>query len=62
MTTYTRIPDEERPTISVDALQPIARIEDNTYGGFTEQVSPPHIWHPSEPFKSRFPGPIANEI
>lgn len=36
MTSYTRIPDEERPTISVDALQPIARIEDNTYGGFTE--------------------------
>lgn len=36
MTTYTKIPDEERPTISVDALQPIARIEDNTYGGFTE--------------------------
>lgn len=36
MTSYTRIPDEERPTISVDSLQTIARIEDNTYGGFTE--------------------------
>ena len=41
MTTYTKIPDEERPTITVDALQPIARIEDNTYGGFTEFVPPP---------------------
>ena len=36
MTSYTKIPDEERAVISVDALQPIARIEDNTYGGFTE--------------------------
>ncbi|SPO06334.1 related to alpha-L-arabinofuranosidase 1 [Cephalotrichum gorgonifer] len=38
MTSFTRIPDEERPTISVDPQQIIATIEDNTYGGFTEHM------------------------
>ncbi|KEZ42293.1 hypothetical protein SAPIO_CDS6159 [Scedosporium apiospermum] len=38
MTSFTKIPDEERPVISVDATHTIARIEANTYGGFTEHM------------------------
>lgn len=36
MTSFTKIPDQERPCISVDAEHTIARIDDMTYGGFTE--------------------------
>lgn len=36
MATFTRIPDEERPSITVDPSAVISKIEDNTYGGFTE--------------------------
>jgi len=39
MTSFTKIPDEERPVISVDATHTIARIEANTYGGFTEYAA-----------------------
>lgn len=36
MTTFTSIPDSETPSISVNHLHTLARIDDNTYGGFTE--------------------------
>jgi len=36
MTTFTRIPDEEMSTISVNSKNIICKIEDHTYGGFTE--------------------------
>ncbi|KAK1753819.1 family 51 glycoside hydrolase [Echria macrotheca] len=38
MTTYTKIPAGERPTISVNPAHVIAPINDNTYGGFTEHM------------------------
>lgn len=36
MTTYTRIGDDEQPTITVDPEAVISKINDNIYGGFTE--------------------------
>jgi alpha-N-arabinofuranosidase len=36
MATFTRISDDERPTITVDPKAVISKIEDNIYGGFTE--------------------------
>ena len=36
MSTFTKIPDDQTPVISVNPSHKIARIEDNTYGGFTE--------------------------
>lgn len=36
MATFTRIGDEERPSISVDSRAVISKIDDNIYGGFTE--------------------------
>lgn len=39
MATFTRIPDEERPSITLDPSAVISKIEDNTYGGFTEYVA-----------------------
>lgn len=36
MTTFTRIPDDERATICVDRRAVVSKIEDNIYGGFTE--------------------------
>jgi alpha-N-arabinofuranosidase len=36
MSVFTRIPDEERPTISVDPRAIISEINNNIYGGFTE--------------------------
>lgn len=36
MTTFTRIGDDERPSISIDPSLVISKIEDNVYGGFTE--------------------------
>jgi alpha-L-arabinofuranosidase len=38
MTTYTKISDEERPSISIDPSLVISKIEDNVYGGFTEHM------------------------
>ncbi|CAH0053606.1 unnamed protein product [Clonostachys solani] len=38
MTSYTKIGDDERPSISIDPSLTIARIEDNVYGGFTEHM------------------------
>lgn len=39
MATFTRIADDERPTISVDPSAVLSTIDDNIYGGFTEYVS-----------------------
>lgn len=36
MATFTKIAEDARPSISVNPNHPIARIDDNTYGGFTE--------------------------
>lgn len=36
MVTFTRIPDDDRPTISIDPSAVLSKIEDNIYGGFTE--------------------------
>jgi alpha-N-arabinofuranosidase len=36
MATFTRISDDAQPTISVNPLHTLSRIDDNTYGGFTE--------------------------
>ncbi|KAI9149108.1 alpha-N-arabinofuranosidase C [Paramyrothecium foliicola] len=38
MATFTRIGDDERPSISVDPTAVISKIEDNIYGGFTEHM------------------------
>jgi hypothetical protein len=43
MTTFTRIPDSETATITVDARHRIAKINDNIYGGFTESVEHMHL-------------------
>ena len=36
MATFTRIPDSERAIISVNPQHIVSKIDDNTYGGFTE--------------------------
>lgn len=36
MATFTKISDDETPVISVNPSHKISRIDDNTYGGFTE--------------------------
>lgn len=36
MATFTRIPDDQQPTISVDPSAVLSKIDDNIYGGFTE--------------------------
>lgn len=36
MATFTKLTDEQQPVISVNSNHKIAKIEDNTYGGFTE--------------------------
>jgi alpha-N-arabinofuranosidase len=38
MATFTRIADGEQASISVNPLHTISKIDDNTYGGFTECV------------------------
>ncbi|KAF4992665.1 hypothetical protein FGRMN_7013 [Fusarium graminum] len=38
MATFTRIADDERPSITVDPTAVISKIEDNIYGGFTEHM------------------------
>jgi alpha-N-arabinofuranosidase len=45
MTTFTRLNDDEVPTISVDPTAVIAKIEDNIYGGFTEYSAPFPLVH-----------------
>lgn len=39
MTTFTRIPDSETPSISVNGKHKVSKINDNVYGGFTESVN-----------------------
>jgi alpha-N-arabinofuranosidase len=36
MATFTKISIDEQPVISVNPAHKISRIDDNTYGGFTE--------------------------
>lgn len=43
MTSYTKIGDDERPSISIDPSLTIAKIEDNVYGGFTEYAKTDHL-------------------
>ncbi|KFH47433.1 alpha-L-arabinofuranosidase C-like protein [Hapsidospora chrysogenum ATCC 11550] len=38
MTTFTKISDDEVPSISIDSRLIISKIEDNVYGGFTEHM------------------------
>ncbi|KAK0652569.1 family 51 glycoside hydrolase [Cercophora newfieldiana] len=38
MTTFTKIPEGERPTIELRAHNVLSRISDNTYGGFAEHM------------------------
>jgi len=38
MATFTKIPDDETPVVSVNPTHKISKIEDNTYGGFTEHM------------------------
>jgi alpha-N-arabinofuranosidase len=36
MTTFTRIADDETPTITVHPHHKLSKVNDNIYGGFTE--------------------------
>lgn len=36
MATFTRLGDEERPSIAVNSKAVVSKIDDNVYGGFTE--------------------------
>ncbi|KAI5458262.1 family 51 glycoside hydrolase [Mariannaea sp. PMI_226] len=38
MATFTKIPDDQQPSISIDPTAVISKIEDNIYGGFTEHM------------------------
>lgn len=38
MTTFTKIPEGEKPFIEVDAAKRLSKIDPMTYGGFTEYV------------------------
>ncbi|KAL2212069.1 alpha-N-arabinofuranosidase [Sarocladium strictum] len=38
MTSFTKIPDDQQPVISVNPAFKLSKIEDNTYGGFTEHM------------------------
>jgi alpha-L-arabinofuranosidase len=38
MATYTKIPDSETPSISINASHTLSKINDNIYGGFTEHM------------------------
>lgn len=40
MTSYTKVPDGEQSVITISPRHKISKIEDNTYGGFTESVDP----------------------
>lgn len=41
MTTFTKLPEGERPLIEVDAGKKLSKIDDMIYGGFTEYVPHP---------------------
>ena len=41
MATFTKVGDDEQTVISVNPAHKISKIEDNTYGGFTEYVEVP---------------------
>lgn len=36
MTTFTKLSAGEPPLVEVDARKKLSKIDDNTYGGFTE--------------------------
>lgn len=36
MATFTKIPEDQQPVITINPALKISKIEDNTYGGFTE--------------------------
>lgn len=36
MATFTKIPEAETPSISINPQHKISKINDNVYGGFTE--------------------------
>ncbi|OLN85839.1 putative alpha-L-arabinofuranosidase C 1 [Colletotrichum chlorophyti] len=38
MATFTKIPEDARPSISVNPSHTISKIDDNVYGGFTEHM------------------------
>jgi alpha-N-arabinofuranosidase len=38
MTTFTKIPEDQTPCISIDVSRRVAKINPNIYGGFTEYV------------------------
>lgn len=39
MTTFTKIGEDEQSVISINPAHKISKIEDNTYGGFTEYAN-----------------------
>jgi alpha-N-arabinofuranosidase len=41
MTSFTKIPDDQQPVISINPAFKLSKIEDNTYGGFTEYAADP---------------------
>ena len=41
MASFTKIPEAETPSISVNPQHKISKINDNVYGGFTEYVACP---------------------
>lgn len=38
MATFTKIPEQETPSIALNPAHKISKINDNVYGGFTEYV------------------------
>lgn len=46
MTTFTKLPEGEKPLIEVDAGKKLAKIDDMIYGGFTEYVPRPSHTRP----------------
>lgn len=43
MTTFTKLPDGEKPLIEVDAGKKLSKVDDMVYGGFTEYVPYPFL-------------------
>jgi alpha-N-arabinofuranosidase len=41
MTSFTKIGEDEQPVITINPAHKISKIEDNTYGGFTEYARRP---------------------
>lgn len=46
MATFTKIPEADTPTITLNPQHKISKINDNVYGGFTEYVCPIIQQHP----------------